>query len=90
MSRPRIIGKVISDKMQKTIVVVSEKLRKVPIYGKYLRKKTKYYVHDENNSAKIGDTVMIEFTRPISKLKRWRLIKILNKDDSTKDNSQSS
>ena len=87
MPRKRVIGKVVSDKMQKTIVVVSETLRKHNLYGKYLKRKTKYYVHDENNTAKIGDTVLIEFTRPISKLKNWRLVKVLNKNDSAQNNS---
>jgi len=72
-----IQGKVISDKMNKTIVVVSEKIKKHPLYGKFLKRKTKYYVHDEHNLAKEGDIVLIQFVRPISKLKRWKLVKIL-------------
>lgn len=80
MPRRRVIGKVISDKMQKTIVVVSETLRKHPLYKKYIRHRTKYYVHDEKNEAKIGDTVLIEETRPLSKLKRWRLVKIIKEN----------
>ncbi|GIW66049.1 MAG: 30S ribosomal protein S17 [Candidatus Parcubacteria bacterium] len=87
MARKRVIGKVISNKMQKTIVIVSEILKKHKLYGKYIRHKTKYYVHDEKNIAKIGDRVLIEFTRPISKLKNWRLVKILNNDDSKQNNS---
>lgn len=82
--RRRVIGKVISDKMQKTIVVVGETLRKHPLYKKFLKYKTKYYVHDEKNLAKIGDTVLIEETRPISKLKRWRLVKIIKKTENDK------
>ena len=81
--RKRVIGKVVSDKMQKTRVVISETLRKNPLYGKYLKHRTKYYVHDEKNQAKIGDLVLIEETRPISKLKRWRLVKILTKREET-------
>ena len=79
MPRRRVIGKVISDKMQKTIVVVSEILRKHPLYKKYYRHRTKYYVHDEKEEAKVGDKVLIEETRPISKLKRWRLVKIIER-----------
>jgi len=77
--RKRVIGKVVSDKMQKTRVVVSETLRMHPLYKKYIRHRTKYYVHDEKNESKEGDLVLIEETRPISKLKRWRLVKILEK-----------
>ncbi|MGC8981369.1 MAG: 30S ribosomal protein S17 [Minisyncoccia bacterium] len=77
--RKRVEGIVISDKMKKTIVVVSEKLRKHPLYKKYYKHRTKYYVHDEKEEAKIGDKVLIEETRPISKLKRWRLVKIIEK-----------
>lgn len=77
MPRKRVIGKVVSDKMQKTIVVVSETLRKHPLYKKYVRHRTKYYAHDEKNEAKVGDLVLIEETRPLSKLKRWRLVKII-------------
>lgn len=87
MAKKRVIGKVISDKMQKTIVVISETLKKHPLYKKYLKHRTKYYVHDEKELAKEGDIVLIEYCRPISKLKRWRLVKILNKNDSTENNS---
>ncbi len=75
--RKRVIGKVISDRMNKTRVVVREVLRKHPLYGKYYKHRTKYYVHDEKNESKIGDFVLIEETRPLSKLKRWRLVKII-------------
>lgn len=84
---PRIIGKVVSAKMQKTIVVVVERLKKHSLYKKYLKHRTKYYVHDEKNLAKEGDMVEIEYTRPLSKLKRWRLVKVLNKNDSNQNNS---
>ena len=77
--RKQIVGKVISDKMQKTRVVVSEKLVQYPKYKKYYKHRTKYYVHDEKNESKVGDVVLIEETRPISKLKRWRLVKIIKK-----------
>ena len=78
--RKQTIGKVISDKMQKTRVVVDEKLVKHPKYKKYYRHRTKYYVHDEKNESKIGDVVLIEQTRPLSKLKRWRLVKVLSQE----------
>lgn len=77
--RKQVIGKVISDKMQKTRVVVSEKLVKHPKYKKYYKRKTKYYVHDEREESREGDTVLIEETRPLSKLKRWRLVSVISK-----------
>jgi len=81
MPRKRVIGKVISDKMQKTIVVISETLRMHPLYKKYIKHRTKYYVHDEKNEAKVGDEVLIEETRPLSKLKRWRLVKVIKRKE---------
>ncbi len=78
--RKRLIGKVISDKMQKTRVVVGETLKQHPLYKKFYKHRTKYYVHDEKEESKVGDTVLIEETRPLSKLKRWRLVKILKKE----------
>jgi len=77
--RKKVVGKVISDKMQKTRVVMSETLKKHPLYKKYYRHRTKYYVHDEKGESREGDLVLIEETRPISKLKRWRLVKIIKK-----------
>lgn len=73
------IGRVVSDKMDKTIVVMSIFKKKHPIYGKFVRKTKKYHVHDENNACGIGDTVRIMETRPLSKTKRWRLIEIVEK-----------
>ncbi len=81
MARKRVIGKVISDKMQKTRVVIGEFMRKHPLYKKYYKYRTKYYVHDEKNESKKGDIVLIEESRPLSKLKRWKLIKILKKEE---------
>ncbi len=69
------VGTVVSDKMQKTIVVKLMRYVKHPLYKKYLRKATKVYVHDEKNEYKVGDKVLIEQTRPLSKLKRWRVIR---------------
>ena len=72
-------GVVISNKMDKTIVVLSVFKEKRPIYGKFVRKTKKYHAHDENNECGIGDTVRIMETRPLSKTKRWRLIQIVEK-----------
>lgn len=73
------IGQVVSDKMQKTIVVVVETARRHPLYGKLVRRSKRYKVHDEHNEARIGDIVRIEETRPLSKEKRWRLVEILRR-----------
>lgn len=73
------IGKVVSDKMEKSIVVAVERKVKHPIYGKFVKKTTKFVAHDEVNEANIGDTVRIMETRPLSKLKRWRLVEIIEK-----------
>lgn len=77
--RKERIGVVVSNKMDKTIVVsVSRKMRH-PIYGKFVNRTSKYYAHDENNTCSIGDTVKIMETRPLSKSKRWRLVEIIEK-----------
>lgn len=73
--RKRKTGTVISDKPDKTVVVQITNYVKHPLYKKYLRKFTKVYVHDEKNEYKLGEKVLIEETRPISKLKRWRVIR---------------
>lgn len=78
MRRQRI-GRVVSDKMQKTVVVVEERLVEHPRYHKRILRRTKYYVHDEVGEAKVGDIVRIEETRPLSRLKRWRLVEIISK-----------
>jgi len=77
--RKRRIGKVVSDKMQKTIVVMEERLVEHPRVHKYIKRRKKYYVHDEYERAKVGDIVLIEETRPLSRLKRWRLVEILRR-----------
>ena len=81
--RKQRTGVVISDAMDKTLVVSSERRIKHPIYGKFLRRSKKYYVHDENNAAKKGDKVVIAETRPLSKTKRWRLVEIVAKADGS-------
>ena len=73
------MGRVTSAKMQETIVVEVDRLVRHPRYDKYVRKSTKLYAHNANNEAKVGDTVEIMATRPISKLKRWRLVRIINR-----------
>ena len=72
-----ITGQVISDKMNKTIVVQVERKVKHPVYGKYVKRSTKMYVHDEENSSRVGDVVKIQQTRPLSKTKRWKLVEIV-------------
>ena len=72
-------GYVVSDKMDKTIVVEVEDRVKHPLYGKVLRRSTKVKVHDEANTAGVGDLVLISETRPLSATKRWRLVEILEK-----------
>lgn len=77
--RKQLVGRVVSDKMNKTVVVAVDYLRPHPLYRKTVRKTSKFYAHDERNEARIGDTVRIEETRPLSKLKRWRVIQILQR-----------
>ena len=73
-----VIGKVVSDKMEKTIVVEVERQVKHPIYGKILRRKSKLHAHDENQVCKIGNIVKIQESRPISKTKTWVLIEVIS------------
>jgi small subunit ribosomal protein S17 len=70
-------GVVLSAAMNKTIVVQVERKTRHPLYGKEMRQIEKFYAHDEDNKAKAGDKVLITETRPLSKLKRWRLVKVL-------------
>lgn len=78
-ARPTKQGVVTSNKMQKSITVSIERLVRHPIYGKFVRRRTKLHAHDENQVAKIGDVVEIEFAKPISKLKRWRLVRVVRR-----------
>jgi small subunit ribosomal protein S17 len=73
------VGRVVSNRMDKTITVAVDRQIKHPIYGKFITKTTKYTTHDENNEANEGDVVRIMETRPYSKNKRWRLIEIIEK-----------
>jgi small subunit ribosomal protein S17 len=77
--RKILVGRVTSDKMDKTIVVQVERLKRHAQYGKVMRFHKKYKAHDEENSAHIGDTVKIIESKPTSKEKRWALVEILNK-----------
>ncbi len=77
--RKERIGLVVSDKMDKSIVVAVHFKEKHPIYGKFVKKTKKFVAHDEKNECQIGDKVKIMETRPLSKTKRWRLIEILEK-----------
>jgi len=76
-------GRVVSDKMDKTITVLVERREKHPIYGKFIRRSTKIHAHDEANECAMGDLVMVEQCRPLSKSKTWRLIKVVEKADLT-------
>lgn len=73
------IGFVVSDQMDKTIVVEITRRYRHPTYGKYVKRSKKYHVHDERNDCRIGDRVQIEETRPLSKMKRWRLKTVIQK-----------
>ena len=72
-----MIGKVVSDKMQKTIVVVVERTVKHPKYGKIMKRRTRLHAHDENQVCKIGNTVRIRESRPLSKMKSWTLVEVI-------------
>lgn len=73
------VGVVTSNKMSKTIAVTTQRRLRHPIYGKFVKRSKNYMAHDENNDAKIGDLVKIMETRPLSKLKRWRLVEIIER-----------
>jgi len=72
-------GSVVSDKMDKSAVVMIERRVKHPVYGKFMKKSTKFHIHDENNECSVGDTVQITECRPISKTKSWKLVKVVEK-----------
>ena len=78
-SRKTRVGKVVSDKMEKTVVVSIERRVEHPVYGKMVRRTKKLKAHDEQNEAKTGDTVRIMETRPLSKDKRWRVVEIIER-----------
>lgn len=78
-SRKTRVGLVVSDKMDKTVVVTVEDMVKHPLYGKIVKKSKKFKAHDENNECQTGDKVRIMETRPLSKDKRWRVVNIIEK-----------
>jgi small subunit ribosomal protein S17 len=73
------VGRVVSDRMDKTIVVSVERLARHPLYKRVIRLTSKFKAHDETNTARIGDTVLIEESRPLSATKRWRLVEVLSR-----------
>jgi small subunit ribosomal protein S17 len=73
------VGRVVSNKMEKSCVIAVERKVKHPLYGKFMKKTTKLMVHDENNECGVGDTIKVMETRPLSKNKRWRLVEIVEK-----------
>ena len=75
----QVVGTVVSDKMDKTVIVIVERLVKHQLYKKYIRRRSKFAAHDENNTSKVGDKVLIIQSRPLSKTKRWRVSKIVEK-----------
>ncbi|WP_333840064.1 30S ribosomal protein S17 [Pelomicrobium sp.] len=77
--RRTLMGRVVSDKMDKTVTVLVERRVKHPLIGKVITRSKKYHAHNENNEAREGDLVVIEECRPISKTKAWRVIKLLEK-----------
>jgi len=78
------VGRVVSVAPSKTVVVLVERRVQHPVYKKYIRKRKKFYAHDENEVASLGDMIRIVSTRPISKLKRWRIDKIIEKVEAKK------
>tara|TARA_Y100001970_G_scaffold290719_1_gene425455 strand:- start:1325 stop:1579 length:255 start_codon:yes stop_codon:yes gene_type:complete len=78
----KLVGKVVSDAMDKTLVVSVERLVKHKLYKKYIKQSKKYYAHDEDNSYKNGDMVEIIASRPLSKTKRWRVLRLMEKNKS--------
>jgi small subunit ribosomal protein S17 len=78
-TKRQVVGTVVSDKMDKTVVVMVERLVKHRLYHKYIRRRAKFAAHDEANSCQVGDKVMITESRPLSKTKKWRVSKIIEK-----------
>ena len=74
-----LTGRVVSDKMNKTVTVLVERKVKHPLYGKFVRRSKKYHAHDENNEFHPGDLVLIEETRPMSRTKTWKVVKLVEK-----------
>jgi len=77
--RRQLVGTIVSNKMDKTVVVMVERLVKHPLYHKYIKRRAKFAAHDENNACQVGDKVLITDSRPLSKTKRWRVSEIVVK-----------
>ncbi len=75
----QLVGTVVSDKMDKTVTVLVERLVKHPFYHKYIRRRSRFAAHDENNACRVGDKVLLTGTRPLSRTKRWRVSKVMEK-----------
>jgi small subunit ribosomal protein S17 len=80
MPRKVFVGKVVSDKMDKTVTVAVTRLYKHPLYKKYIKRTTRFKAHDEENKCRLGDTVKIIESRPLSKTKRWVVLEIMNRE----------
>jgi small subunit ribosomal protein S17 len=79
LQRRQMVGTVVSDKMDKTVVVLVERLVQHKLYKKYIRRRAKFAAHDEHNASHVGDKVMITQSRPLSKTKKWRVSQIIEK-----------
>ena len=79
LKRKTLIGRVVSDRMEKTITVLVERRFRHPLYGKYVTKSSKLMAHDQENACNVGDTVRIIETRPLSRRKNWRMVEIIEK-----------
>lgn len=90
MAKVKKIGKVISDKMDKTVVVLVERFKKHPLYKKHYRVRKKYYAHDEENRYKVGDIVEITESRPFSRKKRWIVSRLVEKGKEELDEEEAS
>ena len=75
----QLVGTVVSDRMDKTVIVLVERLVKHPLYHKYIRRRARFAAHDENNACRAGDKVLLTGTRPLSRTKRWRVSKVMEK-----------
>ena len=78
-NRKKMVGEVISDRMDKTVVVLVQRIVKHPLYQKYIRRRARYKVHDPKNDCHVGDRVLIIESRPISREKRWRVMEVLER-----------
>ncbi|KAF2956002.1 30S ribosomal protein S17 [Marinitoga sp. 38H-ov] len=88
MPKKTLIGEVVSDKMDKTVTVLVERKIKHPIYKKFVKKSKKFHAHDENNECGLGDIVEIEETRPYSKTKTWKVVRIVEKNIFAEKNNE--